>query len=77
MPNLYARTLKRAAQVVGGPEQLALSLKVTPSHLALWLKGMADVPADVFLKAVDLINEHDAPNTQPNPAANTQAELKP
>lgn len=59
MPNLYARTLKRAAQVVGGTEQLAISLKVTPSHLALWLGGAEPTPPDIFLKAVDLITEHD------------------
>jgi hypothetical protein len=60
VPNLYAQTLKRAAQVVGGTGQLALRLKVTPSHLARWLGGVERAPADVFLKAVDLLNEEDA-----------------
>lgn len=65
MPNLYARTLKRAAQVVGSTEQLASSLKVTPSHLTLWMKGAAEVPPDVFLKAVDVITRHDGSSNPP------------
>ena len=58
MPTLYARTLSRAAEVVGGEDQLALQLRVTPSHLALWLAGKASPPDDVFLKAVDIVGEH-------------------
>jgi hypothetical protein len=58
---VHARTLQRAAEIVGGEEQLALKLGVTPSHLALWIKGFADPPLDVFLRAVDLVAEHDRP----------------
>lgn len=66
VPNLYAR----AAKVLGGAEQLALHLKVTPSHLALWMAGTEPTPAHMFLKAVDLISEQEdparpAPNTSP------------
>jgi DNA-binding transcriptional regulator YdaS (Cro superfamily) len=59
MPTLYARTLKRAAEITGGTEALALRLKVVPSHLTLWILGAEPTPPDVFLKAVDLISEHD------------------
>jgi DNA-binding transcriptional regulator YdaS (Cro superfamily) len=65
MPTLYARTLKRAAEIVGGTEQLAVHLNVVPSHLALWISGAAPTPPDVFLKAVDLISEHDGPKNLP------------
>lgn len=65
MPNLYARTLKRAAQAAGGTEQLAISLKVTPGKLKLWMKGMAGVPPEVFLKAVDVLTETDGPDRLP------------
>ena len=61
MPTLYARTLKRAAQIIGGAEQLAFRLDVKASHLSLWMAGVETTPPDVFLKAVDLISEHDGP----------------
>jgi hypothetical protein len=55
VPMLYARTLERAAVLVGGMDQLARHLHVTPSHLARWLAGKEPVPPGVFLRAVDLI----------------------
>ena len=66
MPNLYARTLKRAAQVVGGTDQLATRLKVPPSFLSLWIAGVDSAPAEIFLKAVDLITESDGRKNAPN-----------
>jgi hypothetical protein len=61
--NLYARTLLRAAELVGGEQQLAVQLKVTPSHLALWLAGTEVPPTDIFLKAVDVISERQTPSS--------------
>jgi hypothetical protein len=58
VPTLYARTLSRAAEVVGGEEQLALQLRIAPSQLALWLAGKGTPPGDVFLSAVDIVGEH-------------------
>ncbi len=60
MPDVRARTLKRAAEIMGGEERLALHLKVTPSHLALWIRGTESPPDHIFLKAVDLVTDHDA-----------------
>ena len=65
MPTLYARTLRRAAEIAGGTEELAVHLNVVPSHLALWILGAEPTPADVFLKAVDLISEHDGRKNLP------------
>lgn len=59
MPTVYARALKRAAEIVGGREQLALHLNVVPSHLELWIDGVEPTPPHIFLKAVDLISEAD------------------
>jgi DNA-binding transcriptional regulator YdaS (Cro superfamily) len=56
---LYVRTLQRAAEIVGGEQELALRLKVTPSHLALWIRGIETPPGNVFLRAVDLVSEHE------------------
>jgi DNA-binding transcriptional regulator YdaS (Cro superfamily) len=58
VPTLYARTLSRAVEIVGGEEQLALQLRVAPSQLTLWLAGKATPPGDVFLNAVDIVGEH-------------------
>lgn len=60
MQDVRARTLQRAAEIMGGEQQLALHLRVTPSHLALWLEGREFPPDRIFLKAVDLVTEHDA-----------------
>ena len=59
VPDLYLRTLQRAAKIVGGEEALALHLKVTPSHLSLWLKGLERPTTEAFLRAVDLVSEYE------------------
>ena len=59
MPDVYIRTLMRAAEISGGAQELAFKLKVTPSHLSLWLGGLEPCPPDVFLKAVDLVLERE------------------
>lgn len=50
MAEVHARTLKRAAEIAGGEQRLALKLKVTPSHLALWIAGIETPPLDIFLR---------------------------
>jgi DNA-binding transcriptional regulator YdaS (Cro superfamily) len=57
LPDVYLRTLQRAVQIAGGEQALALRIKVTPSHLALWLRGLEQPPTEVFLRAVDLVSE--------------------
>lgn len=57
MPAVHARTLRRAADILGGEQPLALYLRVTPSHLACWLQGSEFPPTEVFLKAVDVVTE--------------------
>lgn len=59
MPDVYIRTLIRAAEIAGGAQELAFRLKVTPSHLSLWLGGLEPCPGYIFLKAVDLVLETD------------------
>jgi len=59
LPTVHARTLKRAAEIVGGEEALALRLQVIPHHLDLWIRGTLSPPDDVFLKAADIVGEHD------------------
>jgi hypothetical protein len=61
LPDVYVRTLKRAAQIEGGEEALAFRLKVTPSHLTLWIQGIERPPVEIFLRAVDLVTEQQFP----------------
>jgi hypothetical protein len=59
LPTVHARTLKRAAEIVGGEVELARRLKVTTKLLELWMGGVGVPPCDVFLKAADIVGEHD------------------
>jgi hypothetical protein len=61
LADVYVKTLERAAQISGGEQALALCLRVTPSHLALWLKGLERPPVEIFLRAVDLVTEQQFP----------------
>ncbi len=56
---MHVRTLLRAAEIAGGVQELAFRLKVTPSHLSLWMGGLEPCPGHIFLKAVDLVLETD------------------
>lgn len=49
--------LERAAEILGGADQLAAYLGVSLAHLRIWMRGMFAPPADVFLKLVDLLSE--------------------
>jgi DNA-binding transcriptional regulator YdaS (Cro superfamily) len=57
VPTVYIRTLRRAVEIVGSEEQLARRLHVVPSHLRLWIDGLASPPGDVFLWAADIVSE--------------------
>lgn len=55
MPNLHARSLARAAQIVGGVDRLARELGLQARLLEQYIRGDLPVPADLFLKATDII----------------------
>ena len=59
MPTVYARTLRRAAELVGGEAELAAQLGVTKKELDLWIRNFVRPPSDVFLKAADIVGEHE------------------
>jgi hypothetical protein len=60
-------TLRRAARLLGGVDALARKLKVSTWRLEAWLNGQEAVPDDVFLRAVDLIEDSkpDGDGTKP------------
>jgi DNA-binding transcriptional regulator YdaS (Cro superfamily) len=59
VPTVYARTLRRAADLVGGELELAARLDVAPRDLTLWFSGSVQPPMHVFLKAVDIVVDGD------------------
>ena len=62
--NPKVRTLRRAAEVVGGPEALAEALGVSPEIVSAWLLGRDALPNESYLRALDLVSQgphHKAP----------------
>jgi hypothetical protein len=53
------RTLRRAAEILGGHPQLRKYLNVSAICLAAWMTGVDPAPTDVFLRAVDLVVDAD------------------
>lgn len=75
MQDVRAKTLQRAAEILGGELSLAFRLRVTPSHLALWISGV-EAPRDgAFLGAVDIVLEQDTKATQGLPNTRAKPEL--
>jgi DNA-binding transcriptional regulator YdaS (Cro superfamily) len=62
--NPKVRTLRRAAEVVGGPQALAEALGVSPEIVSAWLLGQQALPNESYLRALDLVSQgphHKAP----------------
>jgi|SoiMethySBSTD1v2_1073268.scaffolds.fasta_scaffold2878364_1 hypothetical protein len=55
--------LHRAAELLGGPDELAQYLGVPQSYLRVWLAGKP-IPATVFLRTIDIIVEHEMDSLQ-------------
>ena len=58
MPTVHARTVRRAAEIVGGLEALAAQLDVRDENLKKWLEGQLPVSQEIFLRCVDIVNAH-------------------
>ena len=58
MPTVQARTLRRAVEIVGGPEVLAVQLDLLLADVTRWMAGTDPVPQDVFLRCVDIIDAY-------------------
>jgi outer membrane biogenesis lipoprotein LolB len=59
MPSVYARAVRRAAEIAGGMIQLSAEWQVPIEELMNWLEGTRPVPQEFFLRAVDIITEYD------------------
>lgn len=53
--SVYSRAVEKAAALIGGQEQLATYLGVSPEELRKWMADMAKPPLKTFLRIVDLI----------------------
>ncbi|HZE60926.1 MAG TPA: GAF domain-containing protein [Burkholderiales bacterium] len=53
---MYARALRRAADILGGKDLLRAALHVPMHSLEEWLDGRSEPPIDIFLKAVDILS---------------------
>lgn len=51
---MQGRALQRAADAIGGKEELRARLRVPAPLLELWMAGRRRPPVEIFLKAVDL-----------------------
>jgi hypothetical protein len=49
--------LQRAAEKLGGPEELARYLGASETRLRIWQRGLVAPPDEVFLLLVDLLQE--------------------
>jgi hypothetical protein len=56
--NLHWSAIKRAAEIAGSVERLAVYLDMDAGLLAACMIGTEEVPPDVYVKVVDLILEH-------------------
>ena len=52
-----SRTLKAAADLVGGRRKLRDLLGASSADVAAWISGVAEPPDEIFLRAVELILE--------------------
>jgi DNA-binding transcriptional regulator YdaS (Cro superfamily) len=52
---VYARTLHRACEVVGGLDALSRHLGASNAAITRWIGGFEQPPLDKFLAAVDIV----------------------
>ena len=56
MPTVHARTVRRAAEIVGAIEALAAQLHVQDEVIRKCMEGELPVPEELFLRCVDIVN---------------------
>jgi hypothetical protein len=58
---LQSRAVARAAEILGGVEELASSIGLATGTVRMMIAGKLPVPQQVFLQVVDIISADDAP----------------
>jgi hypothetical protein len=57
---MQAHVLARAVEVLGGVDELASRLDISPRVVRVWMEGKLSLPHRVFFELVDIISEADA-----------------
>jgi hypothetical protein len=57
---MQAHVLARAAEVLGGVDELASRLEISSGVVRVWMDGKLSLPHRVFFELVDIISEADA-----------------
>jgi hypothetical protein len=60
---IHQRALRRAAEILGGDEQLRVHLGATESDFASW-GGVRELPRNIFLRLVDIITDEEVRRVQ-------------
>jgi len=55
MTGPHRRTLRRAVEILGGPDRVAQALGVSPSDVEAYLSGLKPLPDRLFLRALDIV----------------------
>ena len=61
-PTVYSRAVRKAAEMLGGREELARALQVAQAEIDRWILGEKKPPREVFLRVVDILIEDSAGN---------------
>ena len=56
LQDIHKRALRRAAEIIGGNEELRVYLEVSEMEFVSWA-GKRDLPRDIFLRLVDIITD--------------------
>jgi hypothetical protein len=56
LQDIHKRALRRAAEIIGGNEELRVHLDVSEVEFVSWA-GKCDLPRDIFLRLVDIITK--------------------
>jgi hypothetical protein len=65
--DIHTRALRRAANILGGDEQLRVYLGATEVDFSTWT-GLRELPRNIFLRLVDIITEEEVRNIRGNRA---------
>lgn len=58
LQDIHKRALRRAAEILGGNEELRLHLGASEAEFASWAERR-ELPRDIFLRLVDIITEEE------------------
>ena len=76
MSNLRARTLAKAAVILGGIDKLAADLGITPATLGMLIRGEVSVPPELFLRATEIITDEGLTDASKPTASKKDAEKR-